>query len=121
MKTKQIFIFILILASASLIATGCKNTETEENIVESVNTNTQILNSVLNYMEEQDWNFETYSRSDWEKATFKRITIDDTNKSIDQSYIGKEVFTVTIEDAIAAPEIFVDPDSLQVIGIILGE
>ena len=110
-----------MLISVSLIATGCKNDEVEGIEAENNNNNTEIRNVVLNYMDDQDWNFETYSRSYWENATVRKITVDDYYNNIDKSYIGKEIYTVTLEDAIAAPTIFVDPDSLKVIGITLGE
>ncbi|MEK4485691.1 hypothetical protein MHH81_08810 [Psychrobacillus sp. FSL H8-0484] len=119
MKIKQILIFMLI--SVSLIVTGCINNEVEGNEVENNNTDTEIRDVVLNYIEEQDWNPEPYSRSDWENATVKKITVDDIYKNIDKSYKGKEIFTVTIEDAIAAPIVFVDPNTLEVIGIMPGE
>ncbi|TQR19451.1 hypothetical protein [Psychrobacillus vulpis] len=119
MKVKQILVFILI--SVSLIATGCTNNEVEGNEVENNNTYSEIRDVVLNYIEEQDWNPEPYSRSNWENATVKKITVDDSYKNINKSYIGKEIFTVTIEDAIAAPTVFVDPDTLEVIGIMPGE
>ena len=76
---------------------------------------------LLNYIEEQDWNPEPYSRRDWENATVKKIIVDDSYKNIDKSYIGKEIFTVTIENAIAAPIVFVDLENLEVIGIMPGE
>lgn len=110
-----------MLISVSLIATGCTNNDAEGNEVENNKAETVIREVVLNYMEEQDWSPERYLRNDWENATVKKITVDDSYKSIDKLYIGKEIFTVTIEDAIAAPTVFVDPDTLEVIGIMPGE
>ncbi|MDF2067629.1 hypothetical protein [Bacillus sp. Cr_A10] len=51
----------------------------------------------------------------------KKITADETYKNLDESYIGKEIFVVTKVDALAAPLVFVDPNTLEVIGIIPGE
>ncbi|WP_203248764.1 hypothetical protein [Sporosarcina beigongshangi] len=114
MKVKQILIYMLIFIS--FIATGCTSDEIESN-----NADKEIRDVVLNYFEEQDWNHEPNSRSDWENATVGKITVDDRYKNIDKSYMGKEIFTVTIEDTIAAPIVFVDPGTLEVVGIMPGE
>jgi len=75
----------------------------------------------MNYMEQEDWSPEFYPVKDWENASVKKTTADDRYKNLDELYIGKEIFVVTIVDALAAPLVFVDPDTLEVIGFMPGE
>ncbi|WP_339195884.1 hypothetical protein MKY27_14030 [Solibacillus sp. FSL R5-0449] len=114
MKVKHICFFILILAS--FFSTGCTNNELEENEID-----TKVRNAVLDYIEQESWNTEFYKINEWRNASVEKIKTDDSYKNIDNSYIGKEIFVVTIVDALSAPLIFVDPETLNVIGIMPGE
>lgn len=104
-----------MLILASLFSTGCTNNEVEENEID-----TEVRNVVFDYMEQEDWNPEFYQVNEWENASVKKITADGSYKNSDKSYMGKEIFVVTIVDALAAPLVFVDTDTLEVIGIMPG-
>lgn len=116
MKVKPIL--ILILTFSSLFVIGCT---VEGNGTKEDNVDTKIINTVLDYMEQEDWHPQFYPASEWESATVKKVIADDRYKNLDKAYFGQEIYTVTIEDALAAPIVFVDPDTLTVIGIMPGE
>ena len=105
-----------MLILATLFSVGCANNEVEGN-----DTDTKVRNAVLDYMEQEDLNSESFQVNEWENASVKKITADESYKNLDKSYMGKEIFVVTIVDALAAPFVFVDTEKLEVIGIMPGE
>jgi len=117
LKVKRILTALIIFLS--LFATGCTNNRVE--VTEERNQDAEVIHAVLDYMEQEDWTPEYYTIDKWKKASVKKIIADERYKNIEKSYIGKEIFTVTIDDALAAPTVFVDPTTLTVIGIMPGE
>lgn len=120
------YIWLLTLIIVLLFNAGCLNkdiegNEGESNEIKQHGKDTEVRKVVLDYMEQEEWYPEHYPINDWENALVKKVTADDKNKTVDKKYIGKEIFAVTIEDAIAAPTVFVDPVSLKIIGIMPGE
>ena len=113
MRIKFIF---LILISLSLIG-GCSNNNNEGNVQDSESYG-EIRVVVGNYIDKQGWD---YSKEDWESASIKKTIADDRYKTLDENYIGKEILIVTLEDTLASPSIFVDPNTNKVIGHMPGE
>lgn len=105
------YIFLIIISS--LLIVGCSSNNNEEN--ESYG---EIRAVVWNYSEEQGWN---YSKENWENASIRKIVADDSYKTLDGNIIGKEILIVSLEDKVASPLIFVDPDTNEVIGHMPGE
>ena len=105
-----------MLILASFFSTGCTNNGLEENGIDI-----EVRNAVLDYIEQEGWDLEFYKINEWRNASVKKIMTDDSYKNIDNSYIGKEIFVVTIVDALSAPLVFLDPETLNVIGIMPGE
>ena len=92
----------------------------EGNEVKKNDEYTEARDVVVEYFEQENLK-QPYSVNEWENASVQKITADETYKNLDKSYIGKEIFVVTIVDALAAPLVFVDPNTLEVIGIMPGE
>lgn len=105
MKVKHIWSFMLIFYS--LFVMGCAKDDVESNEVNNeVNKkdiDNEVRNAVMDYMEQEDWSPEFYPATDWENASVKKITADDRYKNLDELYIGKEIFVVTIVDELAEP------------------
>ena len=104
----------------SLFVTACTENEVEGNEVKKNDEYTEVRDVVVEYFKQENLN-QRISVNEWENATVKKITADETYKNLDKSYIGKDIFVVTIVDALAAPLVFVDPNTLEVIGIMPGE
>ncbi len=117
-KVKYIWFFMLIFIS--LFVAAYTEDELEGKEVKENNIDTEVRNVVIEFFEQENSN-QVNSVNEWKEASVKKITIDETYKNIDKSYIGKEIFIVTIVDALAAPLVFVDPNTLEVIGIMPGE
>lgn len=118
MKRKNIWFLILIFIS--LFFTGCAKNEEEGNDVKKNDIDNEVINVVLGYFEHGNSN-QLSSVNEWKNASVKKMKVDETFKNLDKSYIGKEIFVVTIVDAIAAPLVFVDMETFEVIGIMPGE
>ena len=119
MKVRTIWFFMLFIVS--LFITGCTNNEVDGKEAEVNVMDSAARNAVLDYLEKEDWNSEFYQKEEWENASVKKVMVDDNYKNIDKEYMGKEIFVVTIADALAAPLVYVDPETLEVIGIMPGE
>lgn len=117
-KVKYIWFFMLIFIS--LFVEAYTENEVEGKEVKENNIDTEVRNVVIEFFEQENSN-QVNSVNEWKEASVKKITIDETYKNIDKSYVGKEIFIVTIVDALAAPLVFVDPNTLEVIGIMPGE
>lgn len=104
-------IFLIIISS--LIIVGCSNTNNEDSEIYG-----EIRAVVWNYSDEHGWN---YSKEDWESASIRKMIADDSYKNLGGNYIGKEILIVSLEDKVASPLIFVDPDTNEVIGHMPGE
>lgn len=117
-KVKYIWFFMLIFIS--LFVEAYTEDEVEGKEVKENNIDTEVRNVVIEFFEQEKSN-QVNSVNEWKEASVKKITIDETYKNIDKSYVGKEIFIVTIVDALAAPLVFVDPNTLEVIGIMPGE
>lgn len=117
-KVKYIWFFMLIFIS--LFVEAYTEDEVEGKEVKENNIDTEVRNVVIEFFEQENSN-QVNSVNEWKEASVKKITIDETYKNIDKSYVGKEIFIVTIVDALAAPLVFVDPNTLEVIGIMPGE
>lgn len=118
MKVRLVFAMFMIFAS--LFSIGCTDNEVKGDEVVH-DKDSEVRKAVLDYMEQEDWHPEFYSADKWEKASVKKVMVDDRYKNIDKTYIGREIFAVTIANALAAPTVFVDPDSLKIIGVMPGE
>ncbi|ALC86735.1 hypothetical protein AM499_13540 [Bacillus sp. FJAT-22090] len=118
MKAKHVWFFMLIFIS--LFVTACTKNEVEGNEVKKNDIDTKVRNVVVEYFKQKNSN-QLNSVNEWENASVKIFTADETYKNLDESYIGKEIFVVTKVDALAAPLVFVDPNTLEVIGIMPGE
>ena len=116
MKSKLTLVYILLFLSFFMM--GCANNEVEEDKVKKDDGYTEVRNVVIDFIEEQGWQ---YSIKDWEHARVEKLTVDAGNKFVDESYVGKEIYGVHMEDALASPTIHVDPETLEVIGYVPGE
>jgi len=99
---------------------GCANSEIEEEKVKKNDSYTEVRNVVIDFIEQKGWVLQ-YSIKDREHARVEMLTVDASNKFVDETYIGKEIYGVHMEDALASPTIYVDPETLDVIGYVPGE
>ncbi|WP_313893955.1 hypothetical protein [Psychrobacillus sp.] len=104
------FIFLIIISS--LLIVGCSNNNEDNEVYEEIRA------TVWNFSDEQGW---SYSKEDWESASIRKTIADDSYKTLDINYIGKEILIVSLEDRVASPLIFVDTDTNEVIGHMPGE
>jgi hypothetical protein len=79
----------------------------------------EVREAVWHYIDNQPMG-EMYSKEDWENATIVREIVTPFY-ALDESYEGKEIFIVSIKNAIASPHILVNPDNHEVIGVIPGD
>ncbi|MER2112090.1 MAG: hypothetical protein ABS960_05300 [Solibacillus isronensis] len=118
MKVKHIWFFMIICIL--LFVTACTENEVEGNEVKKNDVYTEVRDVVMEYFEQENLN-QLNSVNEWKNASVKKITADETYKNLDKSYLGQEILVVTIVDALATPLVFVDPNTLEVIGIMPGE
>lgn len=114
MKAKPINLILLLFTL--IFMASCNDMEVKRNDKEA-----EVRNAVLFYMKRENWGPESYPVQEWEHASVTKTVADDRFKNLDRSYFGEEIYVVTIDDALAAPLIFVDPEKLEVIGIMPGE
>ena len=114
------YIWFFMLFFFSLFVAAYTEDEVEGKEVKENNIDTEVRNVVIEFFEQENSN-QVNSVNEWKVASVKKIKIDETYKNIDKSYIGKEIFIVTTVDALAAPLVFIDPNTLEVIGIMPGE
>lgn len=79
-----------------------------------------VRNAAWSFVEQQCWT-QYDSKEEWDQASVKKITANGNYTALDGTYKGQEILVVTLNDAIAAPSIFVDPKSYAVIGCMPGE
>ncbi|MCM3357705.1 hypothetical protein [Psychrobacillus sp. MER TA 171] len=118
MKRKYICFYFLIFIF--LFVTGCAKNEKESNVVKKNDIDTEVINVVQEYFQNQNTNQHS-SVNEWKNASVKKIMVDETFKNFDHSYIGKEIFLVTKVDSVASPLVFVDMETFEVIAIMPGE
>jgi hypothetical protein len=114
MKLKLIYLIITIMSL--LLIFGCSSDKSNGNPTDTENYK-MVREVVWKYVEKQGW---SNSKEDWDSATVKKTIADDRYKTLDKTYIGKEIFVITLEDAIATPLIFVNPENNEVIGYMPG-
>ena len=117
MKFKNLYLAITMLSL--LLIVGCSNNSNADNTLDN-ESNESVREVVWDFIVDQGWNHH-FSKEDWENATVKKTVADDSYKTLDATYNGKEILIVTLEDAVAAPLIFVDPKNNEVIGYMPGE
>ena len=75
------------------------------------------------FLKEKGWDYT--ATGDWESAVIKKTIAEEKYELIDESYVGKLVFSVTFEDqdnvVVGTPIVLVDFDTHEVIGYIPGE
>ena len=119
MKSKLTLAYLLFF---SLFLLGCANNEAEEDKAKKKDNYTEVRNVVMDFIEHQGWNQQYYPTiKDWENARVEMFTVSADYKFVDESYVGKEIYEVHMEDALASPTIYVDPETLEVIGYVPGE
>jgi PBP1b-binding outer membrane lipoprotein LpoB len=106
MKPK--FLFIAMTLLSILLMAGCFDKDSYDPVREAA----------WKFVEEKAWNGR---EEDWKKAIVETRMVDSSFEMLEKSYQGREVVTVTLENALAAPLIIVDPDTNEVIGYIPGE
>ncbi|MFE8698691.1 hypothetical protein ACFYKT_20570 [Cytobacillus sp. FJAT-53684] len=110
------FSYLAIILFSILLISGCSSNQ--DNVKTNVMDNYESVREVAwLFVEEKGWN---YNEDDWKHAQVEKKIVNE-NYNLDGEYLGKEIFTVTIEDAVASPLILVDPNSKEVIGYIPGE
>lgn len=117
MKLKNLFLAITMLSL--LLIVGCSIDNSADNTLDNESYES-VGEFVWDFIVEQGWSHH-YSKENWENATVKKIVADDSYKTLDATYYGKEILIVTIENAVAAPLIFVDSKNNEVIGYMPGE
>jgi hypothetical protein len=106
MKPK--FIYIAMTLLSILLMAGWFNKDSYDPVREAA----------WKFVEEKGWNGR---EEDWKKGKVETRMVDSSFEMLDKTFQGKEVVTVTLENALAAPLIIVDPDTTEVIGYIPGE
>ncbi|WP_391119182.1 hypothetical protein [Psychrobacillus sp. L3] len=117
MKLKILYLAITMLSL--LLIVGCSNDNSSDKTLDNESYES-VREVVWDFIVEQGWSH-NYSKENWRNATVKKEVADDSYKTLDATYYGKEILIVTLEDAVAAPLIFVDPKNNEVIGYIPGE
>lgn len=117
MKLKILYLIISMLSL--LLVVGCSKDNSLGNTLDNENYDS-VREGVWDFIVEQGWS-PNYSKENWKSATVKKAIADDSNTTLDETYYGKEIFIVSLRDAIASPLIFVDPKNNEVIGYMPGE
>jgi hypothetical protein len=116
MKLKILYLTISILA---LVVVGCSKDNSSGTTLDNENYES-VREVVWDFIVDQGWSH-NYLKENWRYATVKKTIVDDSYKTLDASYNGKEILIVSLEDAVASPLIFVDPKNNKVIGYMTGE
>lgn len=117
MKFKNLYLAITMLSL--LLIVGCSNDNSAGNTLDNENYES-VREVVWDFIVDQGWSHH-YSKENWGNATVEKTVADESYKNLDATYNGKEILIVTLEDAVAAPLIFVDPKNNDVIGFMPGE
>lgn len=112
--------FLVLIALSIFIVTGCvngkSNTEVEEN-------HSNIREIAWNFLKERGWH--ESAKEEWESSTVTKTVINEDSVLLDESYEGKEVWSVTFEDkenaVVGTPIVLVDAKTNKVIGYMPGE
>jgi hypothetical protein len=110
---KKVLFFILIIT----VLGACSQQDSEEY--------EHVREVVWNYIEAEGLDKTGfYNKEMWDRAIVEKVNVEDRyNKFIDDTYDGKEIFLVSLDDkdVLASPTFLVDQDIEGVIGTIPGE